>query len=139
MTDGMPTPQSPLDRASAEFAIQALKVLAGLSAEERRRPQTGTFRSRDAEGTATTWTVRTSGSVAGERVMLAANERGHQPLRHRRAADEAKDGGVEPDVVVGQAQRLVAGNRIQNLRSEDELVFMQTKRLAIEPHKPQGD
>jgi type II secretory ATPase GspE/PulE/Tfp pilus assembly ATPase PilB-like protein len=76
ITDGMPAPQSPLDRASAEAAVQAFKVLAGLSAEERRRPQTGNFRSRDAEGTTIVWTVRTTGSMQGERVILAANEKG---------------------------------------------------------------
>ena len=68
--------QPSIDRASAEAAIQALKVLAGLSAEERRRPQQGNFKSRDAEGSQTTWTVRTSGSVAGERVVLSSNEKG---------------------------------------------------------------
>ncbi len=76
ITDGVPTMQPAVERAAAESAIQALKVLSGLSAEERRRPQTGTFRSRDAEGAQTVWTVRTSGSVNGERVVLAANEQG---------------------------------------------------------------
>ncbi len=75
-TDGMPAVQPPLDRASAEAAVQAFKVLAGLSADERRRPQTGSFRSRDAEGATITWTVRTTGSMQGERVVLAANEKG---------------------------------------------------------------
>jgi type II secretory ATPase GspE/PulE/Tfp pilus assembly ATPase PilB-like protein len=75
-TDGVVAPQDPVERGAAEAAIQALKVLAGLSAEERRRPQTGTFRSRDAEGATTVWTVRTSGSTVGERVVLAANEKG---------------------------------------------------------------
>ncbi|HEY4329584.1 MAG TPA: ATPase, T2SS/T4P/T4SS family [Phycisphaerae bacterium] len=76
ITDGVGTMQPAIDRASAEAAIQALKVLAGLSAEERRRPQVGNFKSRDAEGSQTTWTVRTSGSVAGERVTISSNEKG---------------------------------------------------------------
>lgn len=80
ITDGVPAVQPSVDRVSAEAAIQALKVLSGLSAEERRRPQQGKFRSRDAEGTTTTWTVRTSGSVAGERVLLSANEQGQWDL-----------------------------------------------------------
>jgi type II secretory ATPase GspE/PulE/Tfp pilus assembly ATPase PilB-like protein len=76
ITDGVPSASPAIDRTSAEAAVQAFKVLAGLSADERRRPQSGTFRSRDADGSTTTWTVRTSGSTAGERVMLVANEKG---------------------------------------------------------------
>lgn len=76
ITDGVPAMQPAVQRASAEAAVQAFKVLAGLSAEERRRPQAGEFRSRDAEGATTVWTVRTSGSMAGERVLLACNEKG---------------------------------------------------------------
>jgi general secretion pathway protein E len=76
ITDGIPAMQPAVDRVSAEAAIQALKVLSGLSVEERRRPQAGTFRSRDAEGATTVWTVRTSGSTAGERVVISANEKG---------------------------------------------------------------
>lgn len=76
VTDGMPSVQPAVDRTAAEAAIQAFKVLAGLSVEERRRPQSGSFRSRDPEGNTTTWSVKTSGSTAGERVMLLANEKG---------------------------------------------------------------
>jgi type II secretory ATPase GspE/PulE/Tfp pilus assembly ATPase PilB-like protein len=76
VTDGMPAVQPAVDRTSAEAAIQAFKVLAGLSAEERRRPQAGTFRSRDPEGSTTVWSVKTSGSTAGERAVLLANEKG---------------------------------------------------------------
>ncbi len=81
ITDGIPAVQPSVDRVAAEAAIQALKVLSGLSAEERRRPQTGKFRSRDSEGSTTTWTVRTSGSTAGERVLLSANEQGQWDLK----------------------------------------------------------
>jgi type II secretory ATPase GspE/PulE/Tfp pilus assembly ATPase PilB-like protein len=80
ITDGVGMMQDPVDRVAAEGAIQALKVLAGLSAEERRRPQVGNFRSRDAEGNTTVWTVRTSGSTVGERVVLSANEKGQWDL-----------------------------------------------------------
>jgi general secretion pathway protein E len=75
VTDGVPVAQPGVDRTAAEAAIQAFKVLAGLSVEERRRPQSGTFRSRDAEGTTTVWTVKTSGSTSGEKVSLFANEK----------------------------------------------------------------
>ncbi len=81
ITDGMPAMQPAVDRPSAEAAIQALKVLSGLSVEERRRPQTGNFRSRDADGSTTVWTVRTSGSTAGERVLISANEKGQWDMR----------------------------------------------------------
>ena len=81
ITDGIPAVQPSVDRVSAEAAIQALKVLSGLSAEERRRPQTGKFRSRDPEGNTTTWTVRTSGSTAGEKVLLSVNEQGRWDLK----------------------------------------------------------
>jgi type II secretory ATPase GspE/PulE/Tfp pilus assembly ATPase PilB-like protein len=80
ITDGVGTMQPTVQRGSAESAIQALKVLSGLSVEERRRPQTGEFRSRDAEGSQTVWTVRTTGSMLGERVVLAANEKGQWDL-----------------------------------------------------------
>jgi len=80
ITDGVSTLQPPVERGAAESAIQALKVLSGLSAEERRRPQTGSFRSRDAEDATTIWTVRTSGSVSGERLVLSANEKGQWDL-----------------------------------------------------------
>lgn len=76
VTDGVPSLLPGVSRVTAEAAIQAFKVLAGLSAEERRRLQTGSFRSRDGEGGTTNWTVRTSGSTAGERLVLSANERG---------------------------------------------------------------
>ncbi|MGN6367143.1 MAG: ATPase, T2SS/T4P/T4SS family [Phycisphaerae bacterium] len=81
LTDGFPYHQPPLARTEAESAIQAFKVLGGLNAEERRRPQTGHFKSRDSEGSIITWTVRTSGSTAGEKLSLHANEKGQWDLR----------------------------------------------------------
>jgi general secretion pathway protein E len=74
-TDGLPATQPAQSRQTGESAIQFFKTLAGLSLEERRKPQTGVFKVRDIEGAATTWTVRTSGSTAGERVSLTANEK----------------------------------------------------------------
>jgi type II secretory ATPase GspE/PulE/Tfp pilus assembly ATPase PilB-like protein len=75
ITDGFPNPQPAQSRQTGEAAIQFFKALGGLSLEERRKPQVGMFKVRDAEGAATTWTVRTSGSTAGERVSLSANEK----------------------------------------------------------------
>ena len=56
-------------------------MLGGLNVEERRRPQNGKFRIKDAEGATTIWSVRTSGSTAGERLHLLANEKGQWDLR----------------------------------------------------------
>ncbi len=74
--DGVPSPQPQMGRTAAEPAIQAIKILGGLSLEERRRPQVGKFKTRDADGVQTVWTVRTSGTTAGERLNLSANEKG---------------------------------------------------------------
>jgi type II secretory ATPase GspE/PulE/Tfp pilus assembly ATPase PilB-like protein len=81
IVDGFPYHQPAIARTEAESAIQALKVLGGLNVEERRRPQNGKFRSKDAEGATTVWSVRTSGSTAGERLHLLANEKGQWDLR----------------------------------------------------------
>jgi general secretion pathway protein E len=75
VVDGVPVPQAPIPRNLAEPMIQGLKSLAGLSLEERRRPQEGAFKVRDAGGATTKWTVRSSGSTAGERLALAADEK----------------------------------------------------------------
>ncbi len=75
--DGVVYPQSGLPRSTAEPLIQAAKALAGLSLEERRRPQKGIFRSMDLEKHSTVWTVYSSGTTAGEKLVLAANEAGN--------------------------------------------------------------
>jgi type II secretory ATPase GspE/PulE/Tfp pilus assembly ATPase PilB-like protein len=81
VVDGVPYNQPALDRPSAEAALQAFKVLGGLAAEERRRPQSGRFKTKDATGALTIWTVQTSGSTAGERLTLIANEKAQWDLR----------------------------------------------------------
>ncbi len=94
VVDGFPYHQPALPRTDAESAIQALKVLAGLNVDERRRPQNGKFKSRDSEGNTTTWTVRTSGSTVGERLHLVANEKGQWDLQLEGlglSADQLKD------------------------------------------------
>lgn len=80
--DGVPFAQPTLARPTAEPVIQAIKMVAGLAIEERRRPQEGMVRVREAAGAVTRWTVRTSGSTAGEKVSLSANEhlRWHQTV-----------------------------------------------------------
>ncbi len=80
-TDGLVATQPAQSRQTGDAAIQFFKTLAGLSLEERRKPQLGQFKVRDADGAATTWSVRTSGSTAGERVTLLANERSQWEFR----------------------------------------------------------
>lgn len=74
MVDGVAYPQPPLARNNAEPVISTLKALAGLQLEERRRPQKGQIKVRNAAEASTILTVRTSGTTAGERLSLAANE-----------------------------------------------------------------
>ena len=124
VTDGVRALSRRWTASTAEAAIQALKVLAGLSAEERRRPQTGIFRSRDAEGSQTVWTVRTtSGSVAGERVVISANEKGQWdiPLEQLRDDIRAALGCQEGD---GGYQGAGAGVRSARPRADDDDVAL---------------
>jgi general secretion pathway protein E len=81
IVDGVSYNQPAMERTAAESALQAIKVVAGLQAEERRRPQNGRFKTRDASGGVTVWTAQTSGSTAGERLTLIANEKGRWDLK----------------------------------------------------------
>jgi len=81
LVDGVMYNQPALERTAAEAAIQAFKVIAGLSVEERRRPQSGKLKTRDASGTGTVWTIRSSGSTAGERISIIANEKGRWDMK----------------------------------------------------------
>ena len=75
--DGIPYPQPPMGRDVAEPVITALKSLSELQIDDRRRPQQGLFKVRDSEGLTTIWTIRTSGTTAGEKLALTANEKGN--------------------------------------------------------------
>ena len=72
-TDGVAYPQSGMQRSNAEPLIQAVKLLTGLSLEERRRPQTAVFITRDADNNQVHWTANTSGTTSGERLCLQVN------------------------------------------------------------------
>lgn len=63
-------------RIEFEQLLTAVKTLTELALDEKRRPQQGTFKVRDALGHFTTFTVRTSGSIAGEKLQLYSNEKG---------------------------------------------------------------
>ncbi len=82
--DGVAYPQSGVQRNTAEMVIQAVKTLAGLSLEERRRPQRGMFMARDPDRNIVTWTAHSSGTTAGEKLVIYANEKDswRLPLDH---------------------------------------------------------
>ncbi len=73
--DGVSYPQSGVQRNTAEMVIQAVKTLASLSLEERRRPQRGVFMVRDPERNTISWTAHSSGTTAGEKLVIQANEK----------------------------------------------------------------
>ncbi len=83
-TDGVAYPQSGMQRSNAEPLIQAAKQLTGLSLEERRRPQSEVFTTRDADNNPVHWTVNTSGTTMGERLWLQVNAKDNwkMPLDH---------------------------------------------------------
>jgi general secretion pathway protein E len=69
-TDGVGYPQSGMQRSTAEPIIQAVKLISGLSLEERRRPQKSALIVSDAAHNRTPLAVRTSGTTAGEKLTL---------------------------------------------------------------------
>ena len=144
MVDGVPYNQPAMARTVAESAIQAFKVVSGLSVEERRRPQTGKVKTRDGVGTVTTWTVRSSGTTAGERMTVGANEKGRWELRLDGlglASDQLKE--VKEIVVDTQGLVLVTSPKGQGrtsalyalLRQHD--AFMNS--LALLETEPQAE
>ena len=69
-TDGVGYPQSGMQRSTAEPIIQAVKLISGLSLEERRRPQRSALILADAAQTRTPLSIRTSGTTAGEKLTM---------------------------------------------------------------------
>ena len=73
--DGVALERDPIPAASAEMILMYLKKLAGLAATERRRPQSGHITASMGGKTKeldemVKIEVKTSGSTAGERIML---------------------------------------------------------------------
>ncbi len=73
--DGVVSERDPLTRENGESALRFLKTIAGLEVEERRRPQMGKIEathglSGPSGNKRVTIEVRTSGSTAGERMVL---------------------------------------------------------------------
>ncbi|MGC8559076.1 MAG: GspE/PulE family protein [Phycisphaerae bacterium] len=69
-TDGVGYPQSGMQRSAAEPIIQSVKLISGLSLDERRRPQKSSLTVVDAAHHRTPLVIRTSGTTAGERLTL---------------------------------------------------------------------
>ena len=67
--DGTAIKQPPTPREQMENLIHFAKELAGLDANEKRKPQKGKFRTRHNKENAD-WEVLTAGSTAGEQVRL---------------------------------------------------------------------
>jgi len=67
--DGAATKQPPLQREQMDYLIHFVKEVSGLDFKEKRKPQKGKFRTRQAKNN-TDWEVQTAGSTAGEQLRL---------------------------------------------------------------------
>jgi len=70
LVDGMTIKQPARSREDMEFFIRFIKQLADLEIDERRKPQSGTFKIVKGDETPITWEVTTAGSTAGEQVKV---------------------------------------------------------------------
>ena len=68
--DGLSIKQEPKLREEMDNFIYYVKQLAGLEVQEKRKPQTGRFKTILPENNQISWEVCTSGSSAGEQVRL---------------------------------------------------------------------
>lgn len=67
--DGVALTQPAMAREQTEYLIRFLKHLGDLDVNEKRKPQTGKFRTRQNKEN-TDWELTTAGSTAGEQVRL---------------------------------------------------------------------
>jgi type II secretory ATPase GspE/PulE/Tfp pilus assembly ATPase PilB-like protein len=67
--DGAATENPPVPLAEGEAMIQSLKTLAGMDADERRRPQRGAI-SVDRQGTRSDMELSTAGTTGGQRLQF---------------------------------------------------------------------
>jgi len=98
VVDGVLSVQPSMSLVDSDMLIQALKPLAGLEAEERRRPQEGVL-SLDFAGNQIEIGVTTTGSTGGQRMQFRAM---HEALRTK--LDEL---GMT-DSILESARRLAA-------------------------------
>lgn len=76
--DGAPTKQPAVAREQMDYFIHFVKELAGLDANEKRKPQKGKFRTRQQKlKNNVDWEVTTAGSTAGEQVRLKQLSKEH--------------------------------------------------------------
>ena len=73
--DGIPVKQNPRNREEVDYLIFYMKELAGLEAEEKRKPQQGRFtinlpETEEDAHRQMTWELNTAGSTAGEQLKL---------------------------------------------------------------------
>jgi general secretion pathway protein E len=101
--DGIAFPQAAITRDMADPLIEAIKNRAGLNTEEHRKPQQGLFKTRDGDHHVVTWTVRSSGNTAGERLTMVADE-------HLRWNRKLEDLGM-PAEQLQQVKEIVAAKR----------------------------
>ena len=80
MVDGMRYHGDAMDRNKAGAAVQFLKGVAGLDMEERRKPQTGTFKAA-IDGKKYTIQITSFGSTQGESVRLITNPKDRQDFK----------------------------------------------------------
>ncbi len=71
--DGLPIPQDPHPREDIEYLIYFLKQVADLDIKEKRKPQTGPFRT-EKDDQRTNWELNTAGSTAGEHCKIIKAE-----------------------------------------------------------------
>ncbi len=67
--DGMMNAAEPFERADGDLVIGIYKLLSGLDPKERRKPQDGVFATK-MEGREIDFRVHTSGTKAGEKLMM---------------------------------------------------------------------
>ncbi|HEY1921999.1 MAG TPA: ATPase, T2SS/T4P/T4SS family [Tepidisphaeraceae bacterium] len=78
--DGMKYDGDAMDRNRAGAAVQYLKRMAGLDMNERRKPQTGTFRAL-MDGKKYTIQITSLGSASGESLKLITNPKDRQNFK----------------------------------------------------------
>jgi type II secretory ATPase GspE/PulE/Tfp pilus assembly ATPase PilB-like protein len=80
LVDGMRYNGDAMDRNKAGAAVQFLKGVAGLDMEERRKPQTGTFKAA-IDGKKYTIQITSKGSAQGESLRLITNPKDRQDFK----------------------------------------------------------
>jgi type II secretory ATPase GspE/PulE/Tfp pilus assembly ATPase PilB-like protein len=80
LVDGMKYEGDAMDRNKAGAAVQYLKEVAGLDMNERRKPQTGNFKSM-IDGKKYAIQITSFGSAQGESVRLVTNPKERQNLK----------------------------------------------------------